>query len=165
MDSTPRRLVAVDAPHDECTAGRRRDRRGVRRSVPLFAPLLVLTVLAVLALVPTTTAAIAPAAYPWCTRNPEVPDYAYDVEDFVRSHNGSPPPGVVGGKPYRNDPIQLPLWYAPFREYDVHAQVTGQGRDDERIVLGYQHQASWFTTDHFATFLTMHPWGCFPLLT
>ena len=133
--------------------------------MPLFAPLLVLVVLAVVALVPGTTAAVAPAAYPWCTRNPEVPDYAYDVEDFVRSHNGSPPRGHVGGRPYRNDDLRIPPWYGPFREYDVHAQVPGRGRDDERIVVGPLHNSAWFTPDHYTTLLTMHPWGCFPLLT
>ena len=133
--------------------------------MPLFAPLLILTMLALVAVIPLHEPVVVRAAYPWCTRNPEVPDYAYDLEEFVRSHNGSPPAGVVGGREYRNDPLKIPPWYGPFREYDVHPQVKGQGRDDERVILGTMDQAAWFTSDHYATLLTMHPWGCFPLLT
>lgn len=56
-----------------------------------MGPLLVVAVLAsVLAVAPTTTTAVAQVAFPWCTRNPAVPDYAYTVEEFIRSHNGSP---------------------------------------------------------------------------
>lgn len=142
---------------------RRRTLRRVR--IPLLGPLLVLCVLAASSGTPTaTTFAVGPIAYPWCSRNPHVPADAYEIEEFIRSHNGSPRPGFVGGRTFRDDKLKLPPWFGPFREYDVRAHVHGQDRDPERIVLGPQANAAWYTPDHYETFLEMHPWGCMPLL-
>ena len=124
---------------------------------------MVLGVLA--AVLATPVPVVAPAAFPWCSRNAAVPAYAYDVEAFVRSHNGSPPKGYVGGSRYRDRTLKLPPWDGPFREYDVHPNVPGQKRDDERIVLGPARSAAWYTPDHYETFVLMHPWGCFPILS
>ena len=93
-----------------------------------------------------------------------MPDYAYNVEEFVRSHNGSPPRNHVSGRPWRNDRLQLPPHFGPFREYDVHVHVGGQNRGDERIVLGHQRHAAWYTPDHYETFNAMHPVGCWPII-
>ena len=101
-----------------------------RPRLPWVAPLVVLGVLT--AVLATSAPVVAPAAFPWCSRNAAVPAYAYDVEAFVRSHNGSPPKGYVGGRQYQDRTLKLPPWDGPFREYDVHANVPGQKRDDER---------------------------------
>jgi hypothetical protein len=127
------------------------------------APLVVLGVLT--ALLATPAPAVAPVAFPWCSRHPAVPAYAYAVEEFVRSHNGSPPKGYVGGRPYQDKTLKLPPWQGPFREYDVHVNVPGQKRDDERIVLGPLRSAAWYTSDHYGSFVLMHPWGCVPILS
>ena len=86
-----------------------------------------------------------------------VPQYANDVLEHVKSHNGSPPKGYKGGKLFENDgrngSAQLPDRYAPYREYDVHPKIAGQGRGSERIVVGIG--AAFYTPDHYMTFIRM----------
>ena len=130
----------------------------------MLAPLIVLGILASIFAPPMATARPASVAYPWCDRNPNVPDYAYSIEEFVRSHNGSPPKNYIGGKRFENKTLKVPSWFGPFREYDVHVHVPGQPRGLERIVLGHAKQAAWYTSDHYETLIEMHPLGCVPIL-
>ncbi|MQA02026.1 MAG: hypothetical protein GEV07_04650 [Streptosporangiales bacterium] len=108
------------------------------------------------------------------------PKRAVDIRDHIVKHNGSPPPGIKGGKTYKNDPKKLrhdehpnnPLgetlprrhWEngepVKYKEYDVNAKSVG--RDDERVVIGYIERngkevpvSSWYSKDHYQTFVPM----------
>ena len=89
--------------------------------------------------------------------NGVVPQHAWDTLDYIKNHNGSPPKGYKGGKPFANDGRNggeiLPDNYKPFHEYDVHPKVAGQDRGSERIVIG--SGAAWYTRDHYSTFSRM----------
>jgi hypothetical protein len=70
------------------------------------APLVVLGVLA--AVLATPAPSVRPVAHsvagkPFCLVDTHIPDEAYAVEQFVRTHNFSPPPGLKSGKPYSPD--------------------------------------------------------------
>ena len=86
-----------------------------------------------------------------------IPPHAWDTLDYIKNHNGAPPKGYKGGKPFENDGRnggeRLPNNYSPFREYDVYPKVAGQGRGTERIVIG--NGATWYTYDHYITFIRM----------
>ena len=108
-----------------------------------------------------TLAAPASAAPLDCVTGPSgVPSKAYDVAEYVRSHNGTPPSGYVGGRTFENREGHLDDDLGPFREYDVNPQVSGQNRGPERIVLGPSGAASYYTPDHYSTFITMYGDPC-----
>lgn len=86
-----------------------------------------------------------------------IPQHAWDTLDYIKSHNGSPPKGYKGGKPFANDGRnggeRLPDIYAPFYKYDVHPKMAGQDRGVERIVIG--NGAAWNTSSHYHIFTRM----------
>lgn len=111
----------------------------------------------VLTLSLATSAASAPLG---CVRGPAgVPDKAYAVAEHVRTH-GSAPAGYVGGRRFENREGHLDNDLGPFREYDVNRQVSGQNRGPQRIVLGPSDAASYYTPDHYTTFITMYGDSC-----
>ena len=133
--------------------------------MPVLAPLLVLGVL--LSLSVDVVPDVAPVAYrPWCLVDTDIPDEAYVVEEFARRHNYSPPPGLRGGRPYRDQRAQLPRLLRPYKEYDVYPRVPGRGRPPERVVLSDKlPYASWYSPNHYEVFLLMYPLGCLPDVT
>lgn len=101
------------------------------------------------------------AAATGCSVGPAgTPQKAFTVADYARSHNGAPPPGYVGGATFQNREGYLDNDLGPFKEYDVNPQVSGQNRGPERIVLGPSHQASYYTGDHYSSFVTMYGDAC-----
>lgn len=87
----------------------------------------------------------------------QIPKYAYETLDHIKSHNGSPPEGYKGGGTFANDgrggSARLPDCYSPYREYDVHPKIIGQSRGSERIVVGMG--VAFYTPNHYMTFLIM----------
>ena len=89
--------------------------------------------------------------------NISTPKEAYDIRDYVNTHNGSPPKGYKGGKEFKNDGRNgsqiLPNQYGPFYEYDIYPLTKGMGRGTVRIVIG--NGMAWYTPDHYMTFFEM----------
>ena len=110
--------------------------------------------------------AYSPASKPFCLVDTHVPDAAYVVEQFVRTHNYSPPPGLRGKSLFADARHALPTLLRPYLEYDVYPSVAGQGRPSPRVVLSDQvPYASWYSPDHYESFLLMFPVGCVPNAT
>lgn len=145
----------------------RRARR--RPRVPWVAPLVVLGVLAAVLVTPAPAVrpvAHSPAAKPFCLVDPHIPDEAYAVEEFARTHNFSPPPGLKGAGPFQDIRHALPALLRPYKEYDVYSSTPGEGRPSPRVVLSDRvPYASWYTPDHYGSFLPMFPLGCVPNTT
>jgi ribonuclease T1 len=121
----------------------------------------LLTALALSLALVVPVAGSAAAATGGCLVGPAgVPQKAYDVAAYVRSHNGAPPAGYVGGTTFQNREGNLDPGYGPFKEYDVNRHITGVNRGPERIVLGPTHAASFYTGDHYTTFITMYGDSC-----
>lgn len=141
--------------------GPRRRRSGLR--VPVLVPLLVVGVL--LSLSVDVVPDVAPVAYrPWCLVDTDIPEEAYVVEQFVRTHNFSPPRGLMGGSVFRDTNRDLPRLLGPFKEYDVYPRPPGETRrPPQRIVLSDKlPYLSWYSPDHYETFMLMFPIGCLP---
>lgn len=105
-----------------------------------------------------------------CVEYPEgVPFEAYGLDEFVRSHNFSPPPGYAGGKIYRADDPFMSRYYkdnvlvGTLREYDLYPKVAGQPRRAERIIVAENLRMSWYTPDHYRTFIDMYDFFCLGL--
>jgi guanyl-specific ribonuclease Sa len=137
-----------------------------RARFPLLAPLVVLGVLASVLLTPAPSVrhvGLSSAAKPFCVVDTDIPDEAYAVEEFVRTHNYSPPPGLKGGSPFQDIRHGLPALLRPYKEYDVHPAAPGQGRPGPRVVLSDRiPYASWYSPDHYGSFLLMFPIDCIP---
>ena len=145
------------------TASPRTARR--RRRVPGLGPLLIVALLIsafVPAAGPVRPAAFVPAYKPWClVDDPDVPDEAYAVEQFARTHNFSPPPGLKGNSPFEDAEHGLPALLRPYKEYDVFPSLPGAGRRSERVILSDRiPYASWYTPNHYDNFILMFPLGC-----
>jgi hypothetical protein len=140
-----------------------------RPRISLLAPLVVLGVLAALLgtpAAPVERAAYAPASKPFCLVDTHIPDEAYAVEQFVRTHNYSPPPGLKGKSLYADTGHELPALLRPYLEYDVYPSASGGGRPSPLIVLSDRvPYASWYSPDHYRSFLLMFPLGCAPNVT
>lgn len=122
----------------------------------LFARLLVsCSVLVALLIAAGGVSQAAPAD---CRRPPNVPQAAYDVEAFAIGHNYSPPPNLVGGKTFQNAGNPLPTYAAPYKEYDVYNRGINV-RGPERVVIStvYNYAEDYYSPDHYATFVRMHP--------
>ena len=134
-----------------------------------LGPLLVFVLLAAVALPAVgrvVPVAYTPAAKPFCLVDTHIPDEAYAVEEFARTHNYSPPPGLKGGSAYRDDVHALPPLLRPYKEYDVFPATPGAGRTAPRVVLSDDvPYASWYSPDHYRTFLLMFPLTCVPNAT
>ena len=86
---------------------------------------------------------------------PQVPDKAVDVANYVENHNGTPPNGYKGGKPFSNDGRnggQILPQNTTYKEYDINPFVKGQNRGSERIVLG-SDKSRWYTWNHYKNFI------------
>jgi hypothetical protein len=133
------------------------------------ASLVVLGVLAAVLLTPAPP--VRPVAHslaskPFCLVDTHIPDEAYVVEQFARTHNFSPPPGLKGKSLFADAGHKLPTLLRPYLEYDVYPAVSGQGRPSPRVVLSDRvPYASWYSPDHYAGFLLMFPLGCLPNVT
>ena len=144
-----------------------------RLRTPLLAPLLALGMLAAVvgmstpvARVSYSPASIPFASKPFCLVDTHIPDEAYDVEQFVRTHNLSPPPGLRGGRPFQDIRHALPPLLRPYKEYDVYPSAAEEGRPSPRVVLSDRiPYASWYSADHYGSFLLMFPLSCVPNAT
>ena len=138
--------------------------RSSRIRVPLLGPLLVLALLTPPngAAGPVGPAAFAPGYKPWClVDDPNVPDEAYTVEQFARTHNFSPPPGLKGNSDFFDVNHDLPALLRPYKEYDVFRSEPDAGRPPERVILSDRvPYASWYTPNHYDNFVLMFPLGC-----
>lgn len=99
---------------------------------------------------------------------PKPPQNASDTLKYIEEHNGTPPPGFKGGKPYGNDPAQyakpgetpgekLPDTTSDgkaisYKEYDVNPKVKGQDRGEERLVIG-DDGSVYYTDGHYQSFI------------
>lgn len=133
----------------------------------MVGPFLVLALLATVFLPSTPQfdrTAFHPAAKPWCLiDDPDVPEAAYEVEKFARTHNFAAPPGLKGNSIFVDTHQDLPALLRPYREYDVFPPVPGTGRPPERVVLSTQiPYASWYTPNHYDNFILMFPLTCIP---
>lgn len=99
---------------------------------------------------------------------PQPPRNASDTLKYIDEHNGTPPPGFKGGKPYGNDPAkyakegETPGEKLPdttsdgkaisYKEYDVNPKVKGQDRGPERLVIG-DDGSVYYTSGHYRSFI------------
>lgn len=83
-----------------------------------------------------------------------IPSKVYDITDYIKTHNGAPPRGYVGGRNYLNDARnggqELPDGIN-YKEYDVNPKIKGSDRGAERLVIG-DDGSIWYTNDHYKTF-------------
>ena len=89
-------------------------------------------------------------------QNKSVPDYAYQLAEFV-AKNGRPPKGYVGGRTFQNREKKLPRYNNQkqrirYKEYDVFPKRSGKNRGAERIVLG-DDNSRFYTFDHYSSFI------------
>lgn len=80
-----------------------------------------------------------------------VPQKVYDLLVRLRERQGEPLPGYVGGREFRNRERRLPR--GQYREYDVNPRRQGRARDAERIVIEQKSGKSYYTPDHYRTFV------------
>lgn len=78
--------------------------------------------------------------------------------EFVISHSGAAPPGHAGNRPYRNDTGLLPAGGA-YSEYDIYPRSGPRG--GERLVIDRNNPEgnSWFTADHYVSFVQFYRVG------
>ncbi len=88
----------------------------------------------------------------------QIPQKAWNVLYFLKTHNWHPPQNYKGGKPYQNDgrdnSEKLPDNGAPYFEYDVNPKVKHVDRGDERIVTN-KNGMTWYTPAHYRSFIRM----------
>lgn len=146
-------------------------------TIGAVARLLAVTISAILLALATPLPASASdkvdrgsSSIPFCWRYPEgVPRSAYILEEYLRTHNLTPPRNWIGGRIYRNDDGMIPVEEGvnaingPYREFDLAPKIRGQARGPERLVLGPGRTDSWYTPDHYRTFIWMYPISCFVL--
>jgi len=89
-------------------------------------------------------------------QNKSVPDYAYQLAEFV-AKNGHPPKGYVGGRTFQNREKKLPRYNNQkqrirYKEYDVFPKRNGQNRGAERVILG-DDDSRYYTFDHYSSFI------------
>ena len=153
-----------DARRVETNERTARTRR--RRRLPVLAPLAVLLLLLLAGSPAPTPVQRLAGEDPLCLWDPGVPEEAYRIEYFARTHNFSPPPGLKGNSDFSDTNQALPAELAPFLEYDVYPKPPGRGRPPERVVLSPTYPfASWYTPDHYVTFRFMFPPQCLALPT
>jgi hypothetical protein len=138
--------------------------RSHRLHAPILRPLLVLALLAsaFLPSAPAIRPIASTLAYkPWClVDDPNVPDEAYAVEEFARTHNYSPPPGLKGNSDFFDVRHDLPALLRPYKEYDVFPPIRGAGRRTERVILSIASPTPVGTPNHYDNFILMFPLGC-----
>ena len=86
---------------------------------------------------------------------PQIPDKVYDIVNNILTRNGTPPQGYIGGRTYKNIPLEEGTLKLPEgignKKYDVNPYVPGQNRGAERIVIG-DDGSVWYTNDHYYSF-------------
>lgn len=81
----------------------------------------------------------------------------YEINEYVKSHNGEAPAGYKGGRQFMNYEGKLPQFgndgnVIVYREYDVNPWVIGVNRGPERLIIGSDGK-SYITVDHYQTFV------------
>ena len=88
----------------------------------------------------------------------QIPQKAWNVLNFLKSHNWHPPQNYKGGKIFsndgRNNGQKLPDNGVIYRKYDIDPKIPGEKRGAERIVVGSDGSA-WYTPDHYISFYRM----------
>ena len=84
----------------------------------------------------------------------KAPKKAYALLEALQRRNGTPLPGYVGGKAFRNRERRLPS--GRYKEYDVNRRVPGRSRDAERLVIDQDTGKAYYTDDHYRTFLPLN---------
>lgn len=82
------------------------------------------------------------------------PQKAYDLLARLQHRNGTPLPGYVGGREFRNRERRLP--HGRYREYDVNRKVPGRSRDAERLVIEQHSGKAYYSGDHYQTFIPLN---------
>jgi ribonuclease T1 len=82
------------------------------------------------------------------------PEKAYALVETLKQRHGQPLSGYVGGRPFHNRELRLPL--GRYKEYDVNRKVPGRSRDAERIVIEQTTGKAYYTDDHYRTFLPLN---------
>jgi ribonuclease T1 len=80
----------------------------------------------------------------------QVPPKAKDVLDYIRKHNGTPPPNYKGGRAYDNNDGKFPP--GDYKEYDVDLKTKGVPRNTERLIVNtktVRHIIRRITMRHF----------------
>jgi RHS repeat-associated protein len=83
-----------------------------------------------------------------------VPQRAKDILAEIEKGKGAPPKGHVGGGTFENRPGpngQLPP--GNYKEYDINPRIPGQNRGTERLVIETGSGRSYYTPDHYDTFI------------
>ena len=141
--------------------GEGRTRTRFRLPLGLLLALALLGAAVLAAAGHVTPATYTSAAKPFCLVDPHIPDEAYAVEEFARTHNFSPPAGLKGGSSFEDINHDLPPLLRPYKEYDVFPPVPGEGRRSERVIISDRlPYTSWYTPNHYDNFLLMFPLGC-----
>ena len=79
---------------------------------------------------------------------------AKDLLEAIQQHEGKAPPGYIGGGAFQNRERRLPCGH--YREYDVNPKIRGRSRDAERIVIEHDTGRSYYTGDHYRTFMPLN---------
>ena len=82
------------------------------------------------------------------------PQKAQDLLAQLQARYGKPLPGYVGGREFRNRERRLPP--GRYLEYDVNPKIRGRSRDAERIVIEQDTGKSYYTGDHYRTFVPLN---------
>lgn len=82
------------------------------------------------------------------------PQKAYDLLKQLQERGGIPLPGYIGGRDFQNRERRLPRGY--YREYDVNPKRQGRGRDAERLVIEQRTGKTYYTGDHYRTFVPLN---------
>jgi RHS repeat-associated protein len=132
---------------------------GTPQCIPLCIPVIIIAVGA--------AAAATAVAYAWAVnryldaakypriKHYDVPSEAYEELEWVIGHNGSPRPGIPGGKPFKN--LQGYLPQGTYNEYDIDKRPPKpQRRGLRRIVVDFSKKAAFYSRDHYETFTRMN---------
>lgn len=89
------------------------------------------------------------------TANPDIPQKAIVVLNYIREHHQAPE-GFVGGRTFGNYEKNLPMFdksdkKITYQEWDINKKEQGKNRGAQRLVTGSDGRA-WYTADHYETF-------------
>lgn len=87
-----------------------------------------------------------------------VPQKAWDVLNYLKTHNWHPMSNYKGGREYANDGRDgsqvLPSNGNTYWEFDINPKIKGVDRGGERIVTD-KSGSTWYTSNHYQTFIQM----------
>lgn len=88
----------------------------------------------------------------------DVPQKAWDMLNYLKSHKWHPPHNYKGGKEYKNDGRDnseiLPDYGTKYYEFDINPKIKHVDRGDERIVTT-KNGITWYTPAHYRSFIRM----------